>query len=224
MILDGKSAIDESMLTGESVPVEKNKGDEVIGGSVNKEGSLTIQVEKTGEDSYLSQVINLVKEAQQSKSRTQDITNKAAKWLFYLALVSGFATLFIWLMLGFSFDVALERMVTVMVITCPHALGLAAPLVIAVSTSISAKQGLLIRNRANFEGARNLNAVVFDKTGTLTKGKFGVTDIVPSEGYEIETVLTWAASLEQNSEHPIASGIVREAKNKHIKLKKNSRV
>ncbi|GAE94814.1 lead, cadmium, zinc and mercury transporting ATPase [Gracilibacillus boraciitolerans JCM 21714] len=220
MILDGKSAIDESMLTGESVPVEKNKGDEVIGGSVNKEGSLTIQVEKTGEDSYLSQVINLVKEAQQSKSRTQDITNKAAKWLFYLALVSGFATLFIWLMLGFSFDVALERMVTVMVITCPHALGLAAPLVIAVSTSISAKQGLLIRNRANFEGARNLNAVVFDKTGTLTKGKFGVTDIVPSEGYEIETVLTWAASLEQNSEHPIASGIVREAKNKHIKLKK----
>ncbi|WP_088050545.1 heavy metal translocating P-type ATPase [Virgibacillus dakarensis] len=219
-ITDGKSAIDESMLTGESVPVEKNKGDEVIGGSVNKEGSLTIQVEKTGEASYLSQVITLVKEAQESKSRTQDITNRAAKWLFYVALAAGFITLFIWLILGYSFDVALERMVTVMVITCPHALGLAAPLVIAVSTSISAKHGLLIRNRANFEGARNLNAVVFDKTGTLTKGEFGVTNIVPNEGYKEEEVLNWAASLEQNSEHPIATGIVKSAKNKKIKFKK----
>ncbi|MBT2214355.1 cadmium-translocating P-type ATPase [Virgibacillus dakarensis] len=219
-ITDGKSAIDESMLTGESVPVEKNKGDEVIGGSVNKEGSLTIQVEKTGEASYLSQVITLVKEAQESKSRTQDITNRAAKWLFYVALAAGFITLFIWLILGYSFDVALERMVTVMVITCPHALGLAAPLVIAVSTSISAKHGLLIRNRANFEGARNLNAVVFDKTGTLTKGEFGVTNIVPNEGYKEEEVLNWAASLEQNSEHPIATGIVKSAKDKKIKFKK----
>ncbi|WP_174613510.1 heavy metal translocating P-type ATPase [Virgibacillus ihumii] len=219
-IVDGKSAIDESMLTGESVPVEKYKGDEVIGGSVNNEGSLTIQVEKTGDDSYLTQVITLVKEAQESKSRTQDITNRAAKWLFYVALASGFITLFIWLMLGYPFDVALERMVTVMVITCPHALGLAAPLVIAVSTSISAKHGLLIRNRANFEGARNLNAVVFDKTGTLTKGEFGVTDIVPTKEYEEEEVLNWAASLEQNSEHPIAAGIVKSAKEKGIKLKK----
>ncbi|MEN1969635.1 heavy metal translocating P-type ATPase [Lentibacillus sp. N15] len=221
-IIDGKSAIDESMLTGESVPVEKNNGDEVIGGSVNKEGSLTIQVEKTGEDSYLSQVISLVKEAQESKSRTQDITNRAAKWLFYVALASGFITLFIWLILGYPFDVALERMVTVMVITCPHALGLAAPLVIAVSTSISAKHGLLIRNRTNFEGARNLNAVVFDKTGTLTKGEFGVTNIVPNEGYKEDEVLNWAASLEQNSEHPIATGIVKSAKEKEIKLKKIS--
>ncbi|WP_088051897.1 heavy metal translocating P-type ATPase [Virgibacillus dakarensis] len=219
-IVDGKSAIDESMLTGESVPVEKNKGDEVIGGSVNKEGSLTIQVEKTGEDSYLSQVITLVKEAQESKSRTQDITNRAAKWLFYVALAAGFITLFVWLLLGYPFDVALERMVTVMVITCPHALGLAAPLVIAVSTSISAKHGLLIRNRTNFEGARNLNAVVFDKTGTLTKGEFGVTNIVPNEGNQEEEVLNWAASLEQNSEHPIATGIVKSAKEKEIKLKK----
>src|SRR5699024_4808901 len=164
-IIDGKSAIDESMLTGESIPVEKNKGDEVIGGSVNKEGSLTIQVEKTGEESFLSQVITMVKEAQESKSRTQDLTNRAAKWLFYIALASGFATLIIWLLLGYSFDVAIERMVTVMVIACPHALGLAAPLVVAVSTAISARKGLLIRNRANFENARNLNAVVFDKTG-----------------------------------------------------------
>src|SRR5699024_5412557 len=160
----GQSAIDESMLTGESIPVEKNTGDEVIGGSVNSEGSLTIQVEKTDDDSYLSQVVELVKEAQESNSKTQDITNRAAKWLFYIALLSGFLTLFIWLILGNTFDVALERMATVMVITCPHALGLAAPLVIAVSTSISARHGLLIRNRANFERGRNLNAIVFDKT------------------------------------------------------------
>src|SRR5699024_3294648 len=166
-ILDGKSAIDESMLTGESVPVEKETGDEVIGGSLNKEGSLTVEVEKIGEDSYLSQVITLVQEAQESKSKTQDLTDRAAKSLFYVALASEFITLAIWLVLGYSFDVALERMVTVMVITCPHALGLAAPLVVAVSTSLSAKHGLLIRNRTNFEGAKDLDAVVFDKTGTL---------------------------------------------------------
>src|SRR5699024_3507030 len=185
-IVDGNSAIDESMLTGESVPIEKAKGDEVIGGSVNKEGSLTVQVEKTGEESYLSQVITMVKDAQESKSKTQDITNRAAKWLFYVALAAGFITLFIWLLLGYPFDPALERMVTVMVMTSSHALGLAAPLVFAVSTSISAKHGLLIRIRANFEGARNLNAVVFDKTGTITHGEFGVTNIVPNEGYQAE--------------------------------------
>ncbi|WP_100012893.1 heavy metal translocating P-type ATPase [Lentibacillus sediminis] len=219
-ILDGKSAIDESMLTGESVPVEKGKNDEVIGGSVNKEGSLTIQVEKTGEDSYLSQVITMVREAQESKSRTQDLTNRAAKWLFYLALAAGFLTFVVWLLLGFSIDVAVQRMVTVMVITCPHALGLAAPLVVAVSTAISAKKGLLIRNRANFEGARNLNAVVFDKTGTLTKGEFGVTDIIANEGYEKEDILKFAASVEQHSEHPIAAGIVRSAEGKNLSFGK----
>lgn len=218
VIVEGRSAVDESMLTGESIPIEKEDGDEVIGGSVNKEGSLVVEVMKTGEDSYLSQVITMVKEAQESKSRTQDLTNRAAKWLFYLALVAGFATLFAWLALGYSFDVAIERMVTVMVITCPHALGLAAPLVVAVSTSISAKQGLLIRNRADFEGARNLNAVVFDKTGTLTKGEFGVTDIVASEGYSEDQVLQLAAAIEQNSEHPIATGIVQSAKSRNLTI------
>src|SRR5690625_3291884 len=219
IILDGKSTLDESMLTGESVPVEKVINDEVIGGSVNNEGSLIIRVEKTGEESYLSQVITLVKEAQESKSKTQDLTNRAAKWLFYLALTAGFATLFIWLAMDYPFYIALERMVTVMVITCPHALGLAAPLVVAVSTAISARKGLLIRNRANFENARKLNAVVFDKTGTLTEGKFGITDIIPSKGFSEEEVLTWGASLEQNSEHPIAAGIVKSALDQGISLK-----
>ncbi|CDO04323.1 Copper-exporting P-type ATPase B [Oceanobacillus picturae] len=219
-IVNGESAVDESMLTGESIPVEKNKGDEVIGGSINKEGSLTIQVENTDEDSYLSQVITMVKEAQESKSKTQDLTNRAAKWLFYLALIAGFATLFIWLLLGYSFDIAIERMVTVMVITCPHALGLAAPLVIAVSTAISAKKGLLIRDRANFEEARKLNAVVFDKTGTLTKGEFGVTDIIPIDGYSEEEILKFAAGIEQNSEHPIATGIVKATEEKGIHIGK----
>src|SRR5699024_5547468 len=165
LIESGASTVDESMLTGESVPVDKGVDDEVIGGSINNEGSLTIEVSKTGEESYLSQVITLVKEAQESRSKSQNFTDRAAKWLFYLALTAGILTLVIWLMLGYSFDTSLERMVTVMVITCPHALVLAAPLVVAVSTTISAKNGLLIRNRTQFEEARNLDAVVFDKTG-----------------------------------------------------------
>ena len=220
VIVEGQSTVDESMLTGESIPIEKEEGDQVIGGSVNKGGSMVVEVEKTGAESYLSQVITMVKEAQESKSKTQDLTNRAAKWLFYLALAAGSATLVVWLTLGYPVDTAIERMVTVMVITCPHALGLAAPLVIAVSTSISAKQGLLIRNRADFEGARNLNAVVFDKTGTLTKGEFGVTDIVSESSYADEEVLQLAAAIEQNSEHPIAAGIVASAKEKGIPIGK----
>lgn len=217
-ILSGQSAIDESMLTGESIPVEKFQKDEVIGGSVNSEGSLTVQVNKTGDDSYLSQVVQLVQEAQASKSKAQNITDKAAKWLFYIALASGFVTLFIWLFLGFPFDTSLERMVTVMVITCPHALGLAAPLVTAVSTSLSAKQGLLIRNRTNFEQARKVNAVIFDKTGTLTKGEFGVENIQSVEGTTENDVLQLAASVEQHSEHPLAQGIVKAAEEREIRL------
>lgn len=177
---------------------------------------MTVSVEKTGKESYLQQVVKLVEEAQESKSRTQDLSNRAAKWLFYIALASGFATLFIWSLAGYSFPYALERMVTVMVIACPHALGLAAPLVVAVSTSLSAKKGLLIRDRASFESARLLNAVVFDKTGTLTKGTFGVTDVVPEEGKNEADLLKWAAALESQSDHPLAAGVVEEAKMKEL--------
>ena len=221
-ILDGRSALDESMLTGESIPVEKTKGEEVIGGSINNEGSLTIEVEKTGDDSYLSQVITLVKDAQASQSKTQNFTDRAAKWLFYLALAAGIITFAVWLILGYSFDVALERMVTVMVITCPHALGLAAPLVVAVSTTLAAKHGLLIRNRTHFEDARLVDAIVFDKTGTLTEGKFGVTNIVAEDHFSEDDVLAIAASLEAHSEHPIAQGIVQSAKDKELDLKEIS--
>jgi Cu2+-exporting ATPase len=213
-IVDGHSSLNEAMLTGESKPVEKSEGDEVIGGSINGEGALEVEVERTGDDSYLSQVITLVREAQASKSKTQDLANRAAVWLTGVALTAGALTLTGWLMFsGQTFAYAIERMVTVMVITCPHALGLAVPLVVAVSTSLGAKNGLLIRNRPAFERARNIDAILFDKTGTLTKGEFGVTETFVFEEAADEMtedeLLKLAASLEQHSEHPIAQGIVR---------------
>jgi Cu2+-exporting ATPase len=213
MVLDGKSSVTESLMTGESKPVSKQQGDEVIGGSINGEGSLTIEVNRTGEDSFLSQVIELVRQAQDSKSRTQDLANRAAFWLTIIALGAGAVTLFAWTAFGTQdFVFALERTVTVMVIACPHALGLAVPLVVAVSTSLAAQNGFLIRNRTAFEEARNLNAIIFDKTGTLTYGEFGVTDVLTFNGYDDSNqLLKLAASLEQNSEHPIARGIVKAA-------------
>lgn len=219
-IVEGKSSVDESMLTGESLPVEKSVDEEAIGGSINGEGSLVLSVTKTGEDTYLSQVITLVKEAQDSKSRAQDLANRAAKWLFYGALAAGLITFVVWLALGYPVSFAMERMVTVLIIACPHALGLAAPLVVAVSTSIAAKNGLLIRNRPAFEEARKIEAVVFDKTGTLTKGEFGVTDILPSDGYKEEDVILYAAAVESQSQHPLAQGIARKAQESDIQVPK----
>lgn len=218
LIVEGRTSINESMLTGESKPVGRKAGDEAIGGSINGEGAITLEIRKTGADTYLSQVITMVEKAQASRSRSQDLANRAASWLTYIALGVGFLTLATWLLLGESFAFAMERMVTVMVIACPHALGLAVPLVVAVSTSMAAKSGLLIRDRAAFERARNLTAVVFDKTGTLTEGRFGVTDLVAFTGFEDREVLRIAATLESQSEHPIARGIVARAEELQIDL------
>lgn len=220
-VLEGSSHVNESMLTGESKPVAKQKDDEVIGGSVNDNGALKIMVKHTGEDSYLSKVIGLVTEAQKTKSNTQNLADKAAGWLFYIALAAGIITLVVWLSLEKDFNYALERMVTVMIISCPHALGLAVPLVVAISTSVSAKHGLLIRNRTAFENSRKLTTIIFDKTGTLTKGEFGVTRFksVNAETDDQE-LLAIAAALENNSEHPIAAGIVRKSKELDLKLDK----
>lgn len=209
-VIEGSTDVNESLLTGESRPVSKETGDEVIGGSVNREGSVTIEVKKLGDDSFLSQVISLVEEAQSSKSKTQNLANRAAAWLTLVALAAGAITLFAWsYWSSHDFVFAVERMVTVMVITCPHALGLAIPLVVAVSTSKAANNGFLIRNRTAFELAREIDAIIFDKTGTLTKGEFGVTDILAfSENQTEDELLKLAASLETRSEHSIARGIV----------------
>ncbi|MAE87184.1 MAG: heavy metal translocating P-type ATPase [Flammeovirgaceae bacterium] len=219
IVLEGESHVNESMLTGESKPVTKHKNDQVIGGSVNDNGTLKIKVRHIGEDSYLSKVIGMVKEAQATKSKTQNLADKAAAWLFYIALGAGITTLVVWLSIGKDFEYALERMVTVMIISCPHALGLAVPLVVAISTAVSAKNGLLIRNRTAFENARNITAIIFDKTGTLTKGEFGVTRFKSvSNHLSDDDLLQIAASIENSSEHPIAAGIVRKAKSKDLSL------
>lgn len=216
MVMEGETSINEAMITGESKPASKAINDEVIGGSINGEGSLKVEVKKTGDESFLSQVITMVRQAQASKSRTQDLANRAALWLTIIALASGAITLFVWLaIMHADFSFALTRMVTVMVITCPHALGLAIPLVVAVSTALSAKNGLLIRNRAAFERARNIQAIIFDKTGTLTRGEFGVTDIVAlNKDFTENELLEYAAAVESNSEHPIANGILKKTSGK----------
>ncbi len=203
VIVAGESSVNEAMLTGESTPAAKKTGGKVIGGAINGEGSLTIEVKGTGKDSFLSQVIDLVKQAQESKSKTQNLADTAALWLTVIGLSSGVLTLVIWLVfMKHDFAFAMERAVTVMVITCPHALGLAVPLVVAVSTALAASNGLLIRNRVAFEGARKLQAVIFDKTGTLTEGRFGVTDtLVLSEDIDEETLRKYAASVDILAQH-----------------------
>jgi Cu2+-exporting ATPase len=208
-VVDGETSINESMLTGESKPVTKKRGATVIGGAVNGEGAITVQVKKTGKDSFLSQVLDLVKQAQESKSRTQDFADRAALALVIIALASGAITFLVWqLLINASVDFGLERAVTVMVIACPHALGLAIPLVVAISTALGAQNGLLVRNRAAFEQARNIQAIIFDKTGTLTEGRFGVTDVATfTDDIDEQALLSYASALEGRSEHPIAQGI-----------------
>ncbi|MGZ7094983.1 MAG: heavy metal translocating P-type ATPase [Methanobacterium sp.] len=213
-IIEGRTTIDESTLTGESEPVFKQEGDEVIGGSINGDGSIKFEINRLKEDSFLSQVINLVEEAQASKSRTQNLSDRFALGLTIIALSGSLITFFVWASIfDFGLNFAIQRSVTVMVTACPHALGLAVPLVIAVSTSLSAKNGLLIRNRNAFENARNIEAIIFDKTGTLTQGKFGINDIVPlHDNFGKDAILKYAASLEKYSEHPLGKGIVSSAK------------
>lgn len=219
VITEGKSFLNESMLTGESKPAEKEKGDKVIAGAINGEGSLRVKVSHGSKDSYLSQVIKLVQDAQDAKSRTQLLADQAAKWLTIIALVTGTLTFIVWLVIGKDLAFAMERMVTVIVICCPHALGLAVPLVVARSTAISAQSGLLIKDRTAFENSRKISMLVFDKTGTLTKGEFNVVRYESLDGKSRrDQVLQLAAALEQNSEHPIATGITRKVKELNLLL------
>jgi P-type Cu2+ transporter len=213
IILSGESYLNESMLTGESKPVQKIIGDKVIAGSINGNGSINVTVSHAAKDSYLSQVIKLVDDAQRAKSKTQLLADRAAKWLTVAAIVSGITTFIYWYLTGQSLAFAMERMVTVIVICCPHALGLAVPLVVAKSTALSAKKGLLIKNRTAFENARKITTIVFDKTGTLTVGKFEVSKIVSLQsGTSENEIIRLASALEQRSEHPIAAAILQKAK------------
>jgi len=219
IILEGESYLNESMLTGESKPVQKIKGDKVIAGAINGNGSIKVTVSHTAKDSYLSQVIKLVDDAQKSKSKTQLLADTAAKWLTVIAIVAGITTFLYWYLTGQSLAFAMERMVTVIVICCPHALGLAVPLVVAKSTALSAKNGLLIKNRTAFENARKITTIVFDKTGTLTVGKFEVSRIVSLQKELNENeIIRLASALEQQSEHPIATGILQKVKDLSIPI------
>lgn len=219
IIIEGESYIDESMLTGESRPVKRKQDDRLIGGSINGAQSLKARVTSTGKESYLNKVINLVQEAQATKSKTQHLADRAARYLTFISIGMGTVTFAIALGTGATLEYSIERMVTIMVIACPHALGLAIPLVVAISTGAAAQKGLLIRNRTAFENSRLINAIVFDKTGTLTEGAFRVQRIESlSQGFAEAEILRLSASLEMHSEHPIARGIVAAAREQGLPL------
>jgi len=214
----GTSEMNESMITGESRPVKKREGDEVIAGTINGEGSLRIEVTGTGVNTKLSGIMRLVSEAQKSKSRAQHLADRAAQFLAHAALMSGAITFITWQALGAPIDFSIVRVVTVLVIACPHALGLAVPLVVAISTTLGARGGLLVRDRRGLEEARNLDTVIFDKTGTLTLGEFRVVEMAVADGIEANEALRLAAAVESESEHPIARGIVRTAEERGVDI------
>ncbi|HPD98655.1 copper-translocating P-type ATPase [Candidatus Saccharibacteria bacterium] len=216
VVTKGESKVNESMLTGESKPVDKSKDSELAAGTVNKSGSLTMKVTKTGDDTALAGIMKLVSEAQSSKSKTQILADRAAAYLFYIALVAAFVTAIGWSFAGESGGYTLERVVAVLIIACPHALGLAIPLVTAISTSKAASAGVIVRERSALELVRNVDVVLFDKTGTLTTGEQGVVEIVADDKKEL---LAIAAGIEQDSEHPIAKAIVTKAKDMNVKIK-----
>ena len=218
VVRDGASAVNEAALTGESRPIDKKPGEKVIAGTVNGSGSLRVTVTGVGERTALAGIMRLVEQAQRSKSKAQALADRAAFWLTWVALGSGVLTLVVWLSLGATPAYAVERLVTVLVIACPHALGLAVPLVIAISTTLGARNGLLVRDRRGLEDARNVTTVVFDKTGPLTRGEFGVVTITPAAGVAPDDALLLTAAVEMDSEHPIAQGIVRSAQARHLEL------
>jgi Cu2+-exporting ATPase len=221
VVVEGSSYVNESVLTGESLPVKKESEAHVIAGSINGDGALKIRVRGTGEDSYLNKVITLVQSAQSAKSNTQNLADRVAKWLTIVSIVVGVFTFIVWYN-NHELAFALERMVTVMVTSCPHALGVAIPLVVAISTTASATHGLLIRNRTAFESARKLTTVIFDKTGTLTKGSHEVQKIISTGNYTSDEILQYVAAVQQQSEHYIARGIIRKLKEQNLLLQPSS--
>ena len=217
-IVEGQSDLDESMITGESKPVSKEPGDTVIGGTINGDGSLRVKITATGDETALAGIMRLVDEAQKSKSDTQILADKAAGWLFYVAIGVAAITAVAWLIaVGFEVEV-IARVATVLVIACPHALGLAIPLVVAITTAMGANNGILVRDRLSLEKVREIDTVIFDKTGTLTKGEFGVVGISAADGSQEDEILALAAAVEGDSEHTIARGIRNKAEEKQLSL------
>jgi Cu2+-exporting ATPase len=218
VVRKGESSVNEAMITGESRPVKKREGDEVIAGTINGEGSLRVEVTGTGEATKLSKIMRLVADAQKSKSRAQVLADRAAQMLTGVAIAAALLTMVVWQLLGAPIDFSVVRVVTVLVIACPHALGLAVPLVVAISTTLGARAGLLVRDRRGLEEARLVDTVIFDKTGTLTLGEFRVVDVTAAEHVVADDALRIAAAIETESEHPIARGIVKTAEERGIRI------